>query len=149
MEIYLETTNPVPLYQQLVDQLRRQITLGILEPGSKLPTVRELAVLTRVNRNTAARAIQVLEADGLVNTRVGRGTFVAEDARERTRTALEGALNKLLDRTIREAAGLGAPIETLPRRLQARIDLGEDPEDLTPSDTEGPATPGDSQEDQR
>lgn len=149
MEIYLETANPVPLYQQLVDQLRRQITLGILEPGSKLPTVRELAVLTRVNRNTAARAIQVLEANGLVNTRVGRGTFVAEDARERTSAALDGALDKLLDRTIHEAVGLGASIETLPRRLQARIDLGDDPADHAPNDTEGPATPGDSQEDLR
>lgn len=130
MEISLEASNPLPLYQQLVEQLRRQILLGALEAGEKLPTVRELAVQARVNRNTAARAVQALEAAGLVHTRVGRGTFVADEARERGAAALEAALDELLDRTIEQARQLGADPATLPGRLQTRLEsalLAEDP----------------------
>lgn len=122
MEISLEASNPLPLYQQLVEQLRRQILLGVLEAGDRLPTVRELAVKARVNRNTAARAIQALEAAGLVHTRVGRGTFVADGARERGGAALEAALDELLDRTIEQARQLGADPATLPERLASRLD---------------------------
>ena len=130
MEITLGASNPLPLYQQLVEQLRRQILLGVLEPGDKLPTVRELAVQARVNRNTAARAVQALEAAGLVHTRVGRGTFVADDARERGGAALDAALDELLDRTIGQARQLGVDLASLPGRLESRIErvvLSEDP----------------------
>ncbi len=122
MNIRLDTSNPLPLYQQLVGELRRQILLGALASGDKLPTVRELAVLARVNRNTAARAVQTLEAAGLVHTRVGRGTFVAKDAPGPGGAALEAALEELLDQTINDACQLGADPATLPQRLQLRIE---------------------------
>jgi len=127
MQLNLEAQSPVPLYQQIVDQIRRQISLGFVEAGAKLPTVRELAVQARVNRNTAARAIQNLEAMGLVYTRVGRGTFVADGARALCAQGVGGALDELLDRVIGEARDLGVDLSTLPKRLQERIDIvGED-----------------------
>jgi len=51
----LDPKDPVPLYLQLAAGLRRAVALGALRPGDQVPTVRELAVLARVNRNTAAR----------------------------------------------------------------------------------------------
>ena len=79
MELDLDPSSPVPLYLQLVEQVRRLVALGALRPGDQLPTVRELAVRTRVNRNTVGRAIQSLEREGVVRTRVGQGTFVVSD----------------------------------------------------------------------
>jgi len=58
--IEIDPQSPVPLYLQIADQVRRLIALGALEPGERIPTVRELAGHARVNRNTAARAIQHL-----------------------------------------------------------------------------------------
>ncbi len=120
MDLHLDPASPVPLYRQLFEELRRRILLGALRPGEKLPTVRELAVLARVNRNTAARAIQALEQAGLVTSRVGRGTFVTARAPASNR-ALERAVDDLLDRLIDEARRLGADPGTLPARLASRL----------------------------
>src|SRR5438128_2401894 len=79
MILNLDPVSPVPIYLQIVDQVRRLIALGALRPGERIPSVRELAARCRINRNTAARAIQELERAGVVRTQVGQGTFVAEE----------------------------------------------------------------------
>ena len=121
MELHLDPSDPTPLYRQLFDELRRRILVGTLGPGDRLPTVRELAVLARVNRNTAARAVQALEEEGLVTSRVGRGTFVTDRPRTGPDPALDRALDDLLDRLIDDSRRLGADPSTLPRRLAARL----------------------------
>ena len=78
MEFQLDPASSTPLYKQIVDQIRRRIAQGVLRSGDRLPAVRDLAVRSRVNRNTAARAFQELEAAGIVRSRVGQGTFVAD-----------------------------------------------------------------------
>jgi GntR family transcriptional regulator len=123
--IDVDPRNPLPLYLQLIEQLRRQIVLGALRPGDRLPTVRELAARARVNRNTAARAIQALEGQGLVWTRVGQGTFVADDAAEARSAAHRAALEAALDRLIDEASSLGAELARLPEGLARRIEARE------------------------
>ncbi len=116
-----DPSSPVPLYQQISDQLRRLIAVGALKPGDRLPTVRDLAVQARVNRNTAARAIQRLEGEGVVRTRVGQGTFV-----ERSATGIDPRRDEMLDRRIEElvleAHSLGLPLEELERRLSKSIE---------------------------
>lgn len=118
----LDPKDPVPLYLQLAAALRRGVALGALRPGDQVPTVRELAVLARVNRNTAARAIQHLEAEGIVRTRVGQGTFVEDGAARLDRQTRDSALDGALDRLVLEAHGLGAPLEELGWRLSRRIE---------------------------
>ena len=123
MELDLDPSSPVPLYLQLVEQVRRLVALGALRPGDQLPTVRELAVRTRVNRNTVGRAIQHLERDGVVRTRVGQGTFVVSDGASSIDPARrERALEEALDRLLIEAHTLGVPLEELGWRLSRRID---------------------------
>ncbi|MCP3980070.1 MAG: GntR family transcriptional regulator [bacterium] len=120
--IEIDPTSPVPLYQQIAEQFRRLIALGALRPGDRLPTVRELAVRSRVNRNTAARAIQQLEAEAVVRTRVGQGTFVLESAVPVDRAESDAAVDELIDRLLVEAHTLGVPLEELGWRLSRRID---------------------------
>jgi len=118
----LDPKSPVPLYLQLAAALRRAVVLGALRPGDRVPTVRELAARARVNRNTAARAVQHLEAGGLVRTRVGQGTFVEEGVRSLDRHRLDAAVDAILDRAVSEAHGIGAPLEELGWRLSRRIE---------------------------
>ena len=122
MTFTLDPSNPLPLYRQLAAALRRQIDLGALRAGERVPTVRELAVLARVNRNTAARAIQTLEAAGLVTTRVGQGTFVAADAVPMTTDLGADGVDHALDDALDKALQHGASLDELPRRLAARIE---------------------------
>lgn len=123
MDFDLDSSRPVPLYLQIADHIRRLVALGVLRPGDRLPTVRELALRSGVNRNTAARAVQLLEQEGLVRTRVGRGTFLeSRSARidtERRDTIIDSALDRLLV----EAHTLGLPLEELGWRLSRRIEV--------------------------
>lgn len=120
--IEIDPASPTPLYQQIAEQLRRLIALGALRPGERVPAVRELAVRARVNRNTAARAIQQLESDGLVRTRVGQGTFVENEPVSVDRSSRDAAVDARIDGLLFEAHTLGMPLEELGWRLSRRID---------------------------
>jgi GntR family transcriptional regulator len=120
--IDIDPASPIPLYLQIAECFRRLIALGALKPGDRLPAVRDLAIRVRVNRNTAARAIQHLEGEGLVRTQVGQGTFV-ERAPQAVDAARRGALvDDLIDRLITEALTLGEPLEQLGPRLAKRVE---------------------------
>jgi DNA-binding transcriptional MocR family regulator len=73
--------NGQPVYRRIADDLRMRIESGDLAPGERLPTIRALATELGVNRDTAALAYEALAAAGLVESTVGRGTFVRDDAR--------------------------------------------------------------------
>ena len=70
-----------PLSDQLVDQIRLMAASGVLSPGDRLPTVRQLAVDLGINRNTAAKAYGLSREDGVIVTRSGGGSSVAEGPR--------------------------------------------------------------------
>jgi len=123
--IQLDPSSPVALYVQICEQIRRWVALGALRPGDRLPTVRELAARTRVNRNTAARAIRELESEGIVRTRVGQGTFVADGAPRLGRERMGRAVDAAIDRLLIEVRALGAPLEELGRRLEERVERFE------------------------
>jgi len=120
--IEIDPASPIPRYLQIVQQIRRLVALGALRPGERLPTVRELAVLARVNRNTAARAVHRLESEGLVRTQVGQGTFVAAAPEPVDRARREESVDEMIDRLLIEAHTLGMPLEELGWRLSRRID---------------------------
>ena len=79
--IVLDYRDKRPLYEQVCEKLKHLIVCGALEPNSKLPSVRALAMDLSVNPNTIQRAYAQLEQDGYIYTVVGRGNFVT-DARE-------------------------------------------------------------------
>lgn len=101
---------PGPLYQQIVDGLKREISEGRLLPDSPLPSFRVLAAQLMVSVITVKRAYEELEAAGLVYRHQGLGTFVAAQARDRTREHKTARARDLLREALREAreAGLDA-----------------------------------------
>ena len=89
----------IPIYVQIMDQIKHLIASGVLQPGQQLPTIRELAVELTVNLHTVAHAYAELERDGFLTVQRGRGTFITdghstvqlEDLRvQKLRTLVEG-----------------------------------------------------------
>ncbi len=118
----LDPQSPIPLYLQIVEQVRRLLAMGALKPGDRFLTVRELGVRARVNRNTAARAVAEMERDGLVRTRVGQGTFIAESVPTMAPTERAAALDAAVEKLLVEAHTLGVPPEELGWRLQRKLE---------------------------
>lgn len=69
-----------PLYGQVLEQMRLAIARGEIDLGAKIPSIRELAQHLKVNPNTVMRSYQELERDGLIETRIGQGTYVTASA---------------------------------------------------------------------
>lgn len=68
-----------PLYEQLVEQLRRQLILGVVEAGTALPSVRQLATELGLNPNTVQKAYRRMEEEGMILSVPGKGSFVSDD----------------------------------------------------------------------
>ena len=76
--ISINYRDPRPIYEQIQSELRRLMLTGALPPGSRLPSVRELAWQLAINPNTIQRAYRELEADGYILSVAGKGSFVAQ-----------------------------------------------------------------------
>jgi len=100
--------HPTPLYAQLEQGIRGAIAAGRLAPGAQLPTVRQLAVELKVNANTVARVYVELERAGVLETRRGVGTFVAQtQPAVGSRRGRDAELRALVQRCLNEAAARG------------------------------------------
>ena len=77
--VHLDYRDARPIYAQIVDGIREQIAAGILEPGEKLPSVREMAAALAINPNTIQRSYRALELEGWIATVPGKGCFVCSN----------------------------------------------------------------------
>ena len=102
IDIILSNASGVPFDRQIVDQMADMIRAGTLDPGSRLASVRELALQLQVSLITVRRAYADLEIAGLIVRRQGQGTFVAMDvgqaAAEQARTDAAAALTQAVER---------------------------------------------------
>lgn len=80
MLLNIDSQSGTPIYLQIIEQIQHAISMGVFRPGDLLPTIRELALQLKVNPNTVAKAFRELEREGLIVTRVGKGSFVSEEA---------------------------------------------------------------------
>ena len=76
MNIKLDFCSKIPIYVQIIDQVKHAIAVGELHPDDQLPTIRELAADLDVNFTTVARAYRLLDEEGLISTQHGRGTYI-------------------------------------------------------------------------
>jgi GntR family transcriptional regulator len=99
IEFSIDRRSGVPPYLQIVQQVRHALTLGFLERGDQLPTVKEAVAVLAVNPNTVLKAYRELERVGLVSTRPGSGTFIEQTlatASPKRHAALRRALGRWL-----------------------------------------------------
>ena len=98
----------VPIYLQLIEQVKRSVAVGALAPGEQLPTVKQLALDLTINPNTVARAYRDLERDDVIETAPGRGSFIRADGAQgvASQTRDDVASDALSD-AIREVKALG------------------------------------------
>ena len=123
--IHIDPRDPTPIYAQLDRAIRVAVATGKLKPADQLPTVRQLAVDLRVNANTVAKVYLALERDGVVATKRGVGTFIADappkpQARQRDRH-----LDSLVDRFLTDGNHHGFTPRELLEALTRRVKEGE------------------------
>ena len=107
LRIQITTGGKVPIYRQVVDQVRSSIAAGQLSVGDVLPSVRGLATELVVNPNTIAKAYSALVQDGLIESQQGRGYFVIERREIYTKKERGRRLNEAIRPLIAEAMSLG------------------------------------------
>jgi GntR family transcriptional regulator len=103
MIITIHPDGPVAIYEQIVTQVIYGVAAGMLEAGTLIPSVRELAQQLRVNPNTVARAFQELENDGVVTARRGRGMEVTERAPAACKARRQEIVRARIRQALREA----------------------------------------------
>jgi len=116
----LDLASGVPVYRQLIEQVRNGIAFGSLRPGDQLPTVRQTAVDLAINPNTVVRAYRELEIRGTIETHQGTGTFVSAQKVERDDVERQRQLDQIVTEFIARAAAAGFNIDDVRARLAER-----------------------------
>jgi len=104
---------PGPLYQQIVEGVKREISEGRLQPGQPLPSFRSLAEELMVSLITVKRAYEDLEREGIIYRKQGLGTFVSEQGVDRNREAKRKQAEQLMRQAVAEASAAGLSEEEL------------------------------------
>ena len=97
--VHLDYRDAKPIYTQIVENFHSQIAAGVLQPGDKLPSVRELAAQLSINPNTIQRAYREMEQKGVIETLPGKGCFVCGKVSPGW-DALDSAVEKLLSQGV-------------------------------------------------
>ena len=108
MEIVIDTSDSVPVFAQLIDQIKKAVLSGELSSGAALPSIRQLANDMGLNHNTVAKAYRLLERDAVIETKGYRGTFIHPDAKANSAVDLNAWVTFTLSETIKTLRGSGA-----------------------------------------
>lgn len=126
MILRIDTTSSVPVYAQLVEQIKRAIASGAIQAGEPLPSLRETAVKLRVNPLTVGKAYKQLESEGLIETRHGLGSFVTSDTAVITDGFRRGVLVRAIDDLLVDSHHLGVAVDELKELIDERIASAND-----------------------
>lgn len=118
--MHIEFDPSVPIYLQIVEEIKRLVATGKLKAGDKLPSQRELAAMLRVNTNTVQHAYREMELEGFVETLRGQGTFIRQDAQvvEKMRTEM---IQRLVEDFVRSMLVLGCSEQSILELVKANL----------------------------
>ena len=111
----------VPIYVQLIEQVKHAVETGALRPGEQLPGIRRVAEDLVVNPNTVAKAYRELEHDGVIELRQGAGAFVAQGGRSRKQVDRLRSAQPLVSATVARLREIGLAEEEIRRLFEAEL----------------------------
>jgi GntR family transcriptional regulator len=118
----ISTGSGIPIFRQVIDQIRLAVATGRLVPGEQLPSVRALAERLVVNPNTIAKAYAELAREKVIDARQGRGVFVAPPRQIYTPAERARRLSPLLDAVVNEGTSLGFTPDELIESVRQRLE---------------------------
>ncbi|HXT33799.1 MAG TPA: GntR family transcriptional regulator [Vicinamibacterales bacterium] len=125
MQFQLNFKSGKPVYLQVVDQVKAAAASGAVRAGEPLPSIRPLAELLRVNRNTVAKAYAELESQGVIETVAGKGCFVRANDTPYKKTVRLELLTQVVDEAVVQAHHLQVPRGELVRLVEERFETFE------------------------
>ena len=108
----------MPIYRQIILQFNRAFVRGDIKPGDRIPSIRELSILLKVNTNTIQRVYQEMERDDLINSKRGTGYFFTEDERMLLNTRKYLAFDAL-KRFVEEMRAIGCTDDEILKELKS------------------------------
>lgn len=119
----IDLTSSMPIYAQIVTQVKHAIAGGVLRQGDPLPSLREMASHLRINPLTVTRAYRELEAKGIAVTEHGRGTFISADTNSLSDGYRQEAVDQAVDAMLVEVRRLGATPDDIRTTVETRLRL--------------------------
>lgn len=121
--IRIDPKSSIPIFVQIMSQIKHLIASGALQPGQQLPTIRELAVSLTVNLHTVAHAYAELEKEGLLTIQRGRGTFVSDQSADVPLDDVRTLkLQSLVEVLFVEALNLGYDVEEVKQAVDRHVE---------------------------
>ena len=122
MQIHI-ANDGVPIYLQIVNQVKYLVAAGRLAPGEEVPAIRVLAGQLLVNPNTVARAYLELEREGIVSKRHGSGTYISDGGSPLARREQLKILSERTDALLAEAKNMGVPFNEIVKLFRDRHEI--------------------------
>lgn len=107
MEITIDIDNPLPQFEQLIEQIKAAVMSGVLKPGEAMPSIRQLANDLELNSKTVAKAYKLLERDSIIEAKGYRGTYVHRKAKANCKFNLQEWTQRKLGEVIAELREAG------------------------------------------
>ena len=123
MQIHISAQDGVPIYLQVVNQIKYQVAAGRLKSGDELPPIRVLAEKLVVNPNTIARAYRELELVGIVEKRRTAGTFISDQGSPLARRERMKILSQRIDQMLAEAEQMDVSVDEVVKLVHQRSGL--------------------------
>ncbi len=122
MQLHISTNDGVPIYLQIVNQVKYLVAAGRLAPGEEVPPIRVLAEQLVVNPNTVAKAYHELEREGVVTKKHGSGTYISDNGSPLARRERMKILTQRIDALVAEARHMDVPLKEVIDLVRERHD---------------------------
>ena len=117
----LNPNSGLPIYLQIMEQVKHAVENGVLRPGDQLPGLRKLAETMVMNPNTVAKAYRELEHEGIIELRQGAGAFVSENLNTKVVTDRMQTARPIVEKAVERLLALGLSEEEIRRLIEAAV----------------------------
>lgn len=117
----LNSNSGVPIYLQIMEQVKHAVENGVLRPGDQLPGIRKLAETLVMNPNTVAKAYRELEHEGLIELRQGAGAFISDSIQSREVNDRMQSARPIAEKAVERLLSLGLSAEEIRRLIEAAV----------------------------